>query len=359
MPTGGRCVGCRVGAVTPSQLLSDVMNDARLTFDRMVPRGLVHKQAIEEVLLCDYTQLDTNEYLVAAQLPRCHTYFNDVSVPYYDFTAVAEVTRQAGLLTGHCFHDVPTGTQYIFRKVSANTEHRNVEAMRIGDSPTDLLVHYSIRNPRLRRGRLTSFEALGEIYANGAFVNTGYAFCQLLPPDTYHSLRTMMREPDGHRESTTEPDAPERAGPRMVEPVEPLEPSLVGRRDVRNVVIGAFARGQAPDVYTATLVVRPDHRVFFDHHQDHVPGPLLIEAVRQLALRAACEHHDLDPQRVYIGTLDIEFSSFAELDAPTTGAATVGELEQRPDSRQVVVEVAITQSDTTATHSTLTVTALD
>jgi hypothetical protein len=337
--------------VTPTSPLADVMRDAGLTFDQMVPRTLVHKQALEEVLLCDYTQLGVNEYLVAAQLPRCHSYFNDVSLPYYDFTALGEVMRQSGLLTGHCFHDVPVGTHYIFRKVSGNNDRQDLDTMRIGDTPTDLHVHYSVRNLRLRRGRLTTFEAFGEMYANGAYVGSGYGFCQLLPPDTYGTMRDMMRDSDDTVDTTAEPPAPLS--------VEPLDPLLVGRRDVRNVVIGAFAQGDAPDTYTAGLVIRPDHRVFFDHPQDHVPGPLMIEAIRQIALRAACEHHALHPETVYVGKVHIEFNSFSELDAPTEVSATVGALEQGPDGRHMTVNVAIRQADNTPAESTMTVFALD
>ncbi|ORA81350.1 hypothetical protein BST28_07390 [Mycolicibacter kumamotonensis] len=317
----------------------------------MVPRGLVHKRAIEEVLLCDYKQLGPNEYLVAAQLPRCHSYFSDVCLPYYDFTALGEVMRQSGLLTGHCFHDVPPGTHYIFRKVSGKNEREDVETMRIGDTPTDLLVHYSVRNLRLRRNRLTSFEAFGQMYANGAYVGSGYGFCQLLPPDSYGAMRDMMRDPEGAADRTTESPDPVS--------VEPLDPVMVGRRDVRNVVIGAFASGDTPDTYTAGLVIRPDHRVFFDHPQDHVPGPLLIEAIRQQALRAACVHHNLHSEKVYIAKVDIEFSSFLELDAPTAVTAKVGALRRSPDGGELTVTLTIGQSGTIAAESALTVIALD
>lgn len=336
--------------MTSSPRLWDVVNGAGLTFDRIVPRSLVHKQAVEEVLLCDYKELGVNEYVVSAHLPRCHTYFNDVCSPFYDFTVLGEILRQSGLLTGHCFHDVRPETQYIFRKITGHTECDDVNTMRVGDTPTELHVHYSLHNLRLRRGRLTSFEGFGQMYANGKYVGSGNGHCQLLSRGTYGALREMMRDPDG-----TEGDMAEGPAPATC---EPLEPSTVGRRDTRNVVIGAFAPGDEANTYTVGLVIRPDHRVFFDHPQDHVPGTLLIEAFRQLAIRAINASHGLAAEDLYTVGMESEFSSFVELDAPAEVVATVGDVQSDSRGRQVRVEVAVRQSGATVAESALTLITL-
>src|SRR5204862_204478 len=84
--------------VTPETLLG-----AGLKFDNTVPRSLVHKLAVEEVLICDYKQIAADDYAFAAQLPRCHSYLSDVCVPYYDIINLGEALRQAALLLGHTF----------------------------------------------------------------------------------------------------------------------------------------------------------------------------------------------------------------------------------------------------------------
>ncbi|GAA2054724.1 AfsA-related hotdog domain-containing protein [Williamsia deligens] len=50
-----------------------------LTFDRNIPRGIVHRQSIAEVFLTD-AQPTADGAVFAAQLPRNHSYFSDTAV---------------------------------------------------------------------------------------------------------------------------------------------------------------------------------------------------------------------------------------------------------------------------------------
>src|SRR5215469_6823843 len=88
---------------------------ARLRFDATVPRHFVHRASISETFLTDAIELDADRYLVAAQLPRSHTLYNDVSAGYHDLLAFAEAVRQAGTLLAHRFYEVPEGTIFPLR----------------------------------------------------------------------------------------------------------------------------------------------------------------------------------------------------------------------------------------------------
>ncbi|MDX6330113.1 MAG: 2-oxo-3-(phosphooxy)propyl 3-oxoalkanoate synthase, partial [Streptomycetaceae bacterium] len=91
----------------------------------------------------------------------------------------------------------------------------------------------------------------------------------------------------------------------------PLPPATVGRDRPRDVVLSATG---TPDVWQ--LRVDPTHPVLFDHAVDHVPGMLIVEAIRQ-----AAQYHD-QPLPCQLLSLQADFHHYAELDRPCTVALT-------------------------------------
>ena len=72
-----------------------------------VPRELVHKAAMHEVLLADSRQVDDYECVCVGQLPRAHSFHNDSTRGYHDPLTVLEAVRQAGVLFAHRHLGVP------------------------------------------------------------------------------------------------------------------------------------------------------------------------------------------------------------------------------------------------------------
>src|SRR4051794_8308884 len=200
-------------------ITSDDIADAGLSFDATVSRSLVHKRAIEEVLISDFKQIGEDDFLCAGHLPRNHSYLNDVCAPYYDMAAIGEATRQAGMLIGHRFLDVRDDAHYIFKRVG-NTVH-DAEALRMHDAPSELVLHFGIRNKRTRRGTVVSYDGHITAYVNGVRAGSVVGSGSLMPLAPYNSLRRQMR-----KAAVAANGAPPC--------VEPLDPPRVGRRDVRN-----------------------------------------------------------------------------------------------------------------------------
>ena len=325
---------------------SDDIADAGLSFDATVSRSLVHKRAIEEVLISDFKQIGEDDFLCAGQLPRNHSYLSDVCAPYYDMTPIGEATRQAGLLIGHRFLNVREDAHYIFTTVGSTVD--DAEALRMHDVPSELVLHFGVRNKRVRRGTVASYESLTTAYVNGVRAGSVFGSGSMMPLAAYNSFRRQMR---GAAVAA-------KGAPPCVEPLDPLR---VGRRDVRNVVIGEFAKGSDADSScTAALVVPRDHAFFFDHPQDHVPGSLLIEAVRQMAIASASTAHDLPPDGVLVAHTNAEFTGFAELDLRTTVTADVGRLDHAPQGHPLVpVQISISRDGAVATRAEVTVAGLD
>src|SRR5438067_13397321 len=86
------------------------VGDARqLRFDATVPRQLVHKAAIEQVLLSDHQGIGDREFVCAAQLSRAHAYYSDHLLRLYDPLLLLEIARQAVALGSHEYFGVRQG----------------------------------------------------------------------------------------------------------------------------------------------------------------------------------------------------------------------------------------------------------
>jgi hypothetical protein len=100
---------------------------------------------------------------------------------------------------------------------------------------------------------------------------------------------------------------------------ERIDQRYVHKLDARNV----FIRRVAPlapdraDEHLAELAIDHQHPYHFEHAQDHVPGMMLIEAGRQLAMAIAHIYYSVSTQAVFVlNEVTIAFSHFAELGAP-------------------------------------------
>ena len=112
------------------------------------------------------------------------------------------------------------------------------------------------------------------------------------------------------------------------EPGIPAVPYLVGRTDPGNVVL------LDPELREGTghavLRVPADHPSMFDHPQDHLPGMVLAEAARQLALFTAHDSRGISTAKSVLVDLNVTFAKFGELEPATVLVATPGQ-EQSAD----------------------------
>src|SRR5690242_5986532 len=80
--------------------------DDGLSFSAAVPRALVHRRAVAEVLLTDWCTDGPGHHRVAAQWPRHHCFYR-VHDGRHDPLLVAETIRQTGILLSTTALDVP------------------------------------------------------------------------------------------------------------------------------------------------------------------------------------------------------------------------------------------------------------
>ncbi len=288
---------------------------AALAFDALVPRRLVHRAAVGEVFLTDAAALGEDRFVVAAQLPRTHSFFSDRLVPYYDPLLMIEVARQAALLIAHRYYEVPEGSAFIFH--SADLAVTDVEAHRIKREPSELLIDVELKDKQSRDdGGLAGTSLEFGLTTDGVEGSRARGSMLFMEPQDFAGLRLHVRARKGLEDART-----------LAVP-EPAEPGSVGRRDRRNVVIAEpVSVGQR--MLAADVRVDQGHPCLFDHELDHVPGMLLLEAYRQAGVYAAARVQGLDPSAATVTRCRARFKDFAELELAISCEAAVG--KPRPD----------------------------
>ena len=274
-----------------------------LSTQRTLARELVHRAALAEVFLTDFASHGEQAFSAAAQLPPAHLYYGDHTDPRagHDPLAVFESVRQMLLCAMHLQHDAPSGSKSI--TATAGLEITDPAPLR-GSGPLDLDLRGSVALSKEYRGTVSRVVHQVEVLVAGAPVGRITVDTAQRPDEVYQQLRMS------HRESV--PPSSDilsaHTGGR------PVPARLVAREVAANVVLEE-ARIEADGV-VARLRVPVAHPSMFDHAQDHVPGPVMMEAARQSSLLLAATHLGLAPERLRLSAMDAEYLRFAELDSP-------------------------------------------
>ncbi|MER6983811.1 ScbA/BarX family gamma-butyrolactone biosynthesis protein [Streptomyces carpinensis] len=252
-----------------------------------VPRELVHRAAVAEVMLTDWERLGDTHFAMTAQWPRGHSFFTPVDGGHHDPLIAAETIRQAGALLAHAEFGVPFGHQFLMEELTLTV---CPEELGIGRAPAALDLDVTCKEVRKRGERLTGMRYETTVLREGRPAAAGRISFSVIAPAVYRRLR------------------PERvfgAGHRPIALTAPLAPQSVGRLSPADVVLSPTG-----DPNRWQLRVDTRHPVLFDHQVDHVPGMVLLEAARQAATAV------LGGSSILPLGLECEFTKYAELDLP-------------------------------------------
>ncbi len=306
--------------------------------DSTIDRALVHRSALSEVFVTAMVPDPRGGTLASAQLPRSHAYWGDHSLApaCHDPVLLMEVCRQAALAASHLQHGVPRTDKFIL--THQDLRITRPELLARGTRPTTLLLRLDPERVRERDGRTTGVDyvlTLAVADGSGAVQDAGRATVGLRfkAAGEYQELRLRGRE-GRSMGSTADFATGAVAG-------EPVAAPLVGRRLPENaVLLDVTATGRGA---TSTLRIAGDHPSLFDHPQDHLPGMVLIEGARQLALYTVREHIGLAPGKVRVQAVDARYERFAELDSPLRLEALLPDWEALLSGAPIPVEVLATQ----------------
>lgn len=265
----------------------------RLNFSRTIDKTLVHRRALAEVFITDFEISGRDRYLVAAQLPVGHAYYNDSTTDFHDPLAIIEACRQAALVVSHQYYGVPKDWSFIFRK--AKVHIGNTDSTTISNGR--MIVGINITKTFEKDGYLTGIigDFIVEIEGNrvGEFVGS----LSFLPSALLGQMRAQSRSNKQVPIDT------------YISPLAPLPSKNAARTWTRNIVIGRTTR----DTYE--IVDRRNNRALIDHEVDHISGMVILEACRQAAIATVLE--ETDELYCTVTSYQIEFLEFAEHEFPT------------------------------------------
>ncbi|CAL9325096.1 ScbA/BarX family gamma-butyrolactone biosynthesis protein [Streptomyces sp. SudanB182_2057] len=250
-----------------------------LSWSRTVPRELVHRASVAEVLLTDVQRVDATRFLAAACWSRSHPTFPVDGHAAHHPLMVVETLRQLGIFIPLRYLGVPMDTRMLITDVFFTTDPGAQPHATHGATQ----VTCRVRVTGLRAGSDGTTAGLRlhtEFLADGAVFARAGGGARFLSPERYAALR-------GPLTGTCQP--PASAG--LLRP----DPARLGVSHARDVVIGRAGpegegqrrrgRGDPPEMLVDAA--DPWHPFFFDHATDHVPGMVLLEAARQAAALAS------------------------------------------------------------------------
>jgi hypothetical protein len=93
---------------------------SQLTGEQTIPRALVHKHAVENVLLTGISQCSDDRFVCTGRVPVGHPFFNDAGrTPQADIFFYTELGRQASLAVSHSYLEVSTEDVFVFERSQA------------------------------------------------------------------------------------------------------------------------------------------------------------------------------------------------------------------------------------------------
>jgi 2-oxo-3-(phosphooxy)propyl 3-oxoalkanoate synthase len=256
-------------------------------FQQTLPRRLVHRAAVSQVLLTSLVDHGDDAYHLGAQWPRSHH-----RLRLHDPILLAETIRQAALAIAHQFYDVPLSSQFLMTEIAYDVSE---EGLRLNDVPAEIVLTAAPHSIHRRGHNVTGMSIDVNCYRDGYQVGSGSASWQCVSAVVYARLRGDHRNPV------------------PLPPPVAVDPHLVGRCLTDDVVL-------APSETDNQWRVRVDtsHPVMFDHKVDHVPGMVAVEAARQAALLATGTANGVPVRGRFI------FDQFIELDEPCVVTAAPG-----------------------------------
>jgi 2-oxo-3-(phosphooxy)propyl 3-oxoalkanoate synthase len=308
---------------------------ADLSFLRTVDRTMLHRSALSEVFLTDCRPVDAERYVAGAQIPPWHAYYGDhpAASRLVDPMLLLECCRQAETYGGHAYFGVGFGTKFVLLDWSMTLTGAGLPAR---PGPAELAIEVTTRGHRRVGGTLRGVTYEMAMHAGDDAVGQVRIGVAYLADDVYRELR-------GRHRLGTPPTSTALAtagAPRWWAAGSAVPPALVGRTNPANVLL--LDPVTADDGLTARVRPAVDNPSMFDHAQDHLPGMVMTDAARQAAVLALGDLNGIAPAHLTMVGMRASFSTYAELDAPTTVHARPGvDVPGADGSRGVAWEVPV------------------
>jgi len=267
------------------------------------PRELVHRTALAEVLLTDVRAVGGHRFTAAAQWPCSHPTFDRAGDGRHNPLLIAETLRELGICIPLQYYAVPPESRLLIGELEFSIDPEAEPRARHAGSE----ITCEVRADRFRPVEHSPPRSLGltaRYLADGREFARAQGIARILSPAAYRAIRG--------RDTRSIGPAPAPGSPAAALAFAPPKPGLVGVAQAQDVLIG-MDRGGRVRLFPAD----PYHPFFFDHPSDHIPGLVVLEAVRQ----AVARHLAGAPTRMV--SCELRALRFTEADPPAHIAYTV------------------------------------
>lgn len=314
----------------------DLINST-YNYQNTLPKSYVHRAVVGEVFLTDIKKFKDDEFVTAGYLPKAHIYYNDLvyknsNKRIYDAIVLLEICRQSSIIIAHHFFLVPYTSRFIFD--NADFEFNKLIYHKAEGS--NVLVDVKIIEKKYRQGELSGLSFKMTIYIDGLNCAQKFMSISWLSETKWNRLRKIR--------NTQNYESP-------IFDYAPAE--VVGRQLLQNVVIGNVKDDESH--FIASVIIDQTHPTIFDHPLDHVPGMLLIEACRQMALLIMSKKFRISNQFLFIKRFRINFIRFCELNSSVVCQVAFDKISLYEVERIACVPIAIIQHGNIVTNAELTV----
>jgi hypothetical protein len=291
-------------AVPPTADGSVAAAVSALVFERCVPRRLVHRRSLSEVFLTDSRSVSRTQFVAGAQLPSSHAYFTDhMEATSVDPLLLLECCRQAETHAVHTHFGAPADTKFVLQSWSLSLS--GLASIGSASGPAEVAVMADTHDAQWRGTSLRALSYRMRIDVSGEHVGEARMRVQYLPDGVYDAMRRKQHGGGAPPSSDTYRNPRDEAL---------VPPECVGRTQPDNVIlVDPVVDGKA---VRARLRVDGGHPSMFDHAQDHVPGMVLMEAGRQIALLTWGELTRVPPASWRISGIEADFHAYGELGEP-------------------------------------------
>ncbi len=239
---------------------------ATLSFQRAVPRALVHRASIAEVFVTDAVQTTERDFLVAAQWPRDHALYHPDALGRHDPLLFAETIRQSMVYLAHQYFDIPLDQRFIGRSMDFSVT--DPDALRVRAEPLSVVLEAHWEWGQCKAPRQYGFRFDVVLTVDGRRCGHGSMDIVAVAERGYQILRNRAA------------DEQVKSGPASDRPLlrsRPMTGDSVGRLRGKDSVLE-----QSEGEQEWWLRLDPDHAILFDHPSDHVPLMVTLEGFRQL-----------------------------------------------------------------------------
>nr|BFD86692.1 ScbA/BarX family gamma-butyrolactone biosynthesis protein [Streptomyces sp. Xyl84] len=235
------------------------------SWSRTVPRELVHRVSVAEVLLTDVRPCGRRAFCAAAVWPRSHPTFPRRPDGRHSPWMVVETVRQLGLYVPRRHFGVPATDRSLIDDVSYRIDPAREPRAPHGATEITCRVTVTDLVEEPGSGRVAGMRLRADFLTGRQVFARAEGGARFLTAERYAAVRRSPA-PGPARSATGRPRP---------------QPALLGTASEADALIA---------LHDGALVVDPadtHHPFLFDHETDHVPGMALLEAARQaVALRS-------------------------------------------------------------------------